>query len=103
MPLRAVSPPTQARGRGGRHQTVSRGGVPGWFNLSITDTPEVATESRSLLGGVAGAGGDLGAWLRDPPCVEVLLRTSDNETLVLEYWWLSIRSLALSDFILNLS
>ena len=73
--------------RGVKQQTVSKAAIADWFNLTIRDLPEVQSEVKALLGT------EQGACLKEPVCVEVLLRTVDNESMLLEYWWLSNRSI----------
>lgn len=54
-----------------------------WFNLAIRDLPEVLAEAKKAMcnGGT-----------RLPLCVEISLRTSDEETMTLETWCIGIRT-----------
>jgi len=52
-----------------------------WFNLSLPDRVDVRDATRAVFG-------DRPMNLADPLCVEIALRTSENETMTLEYWYL---------------
>jgi len=54
-----------------------------WFNLAIKDLPEVLAEAKKAMS-IAGS--------RLPLCVEISLRTNDQETMTLETWCIGIRT-----------
>jgi len=54
-----------------------------WFNLAIKDLPEVLAEAKKAMN-TAGS--------RLPLCVEISLRTNDQETMTLETWCIGIRT-----------
>nr|QPZ44556.1 autophagy-related protein 13 [Macrobrachium nipponense] len=54
-----------------------------WFNLGIEDIPDIQSETKKGLGGHLP---DVGK----PLVVEILLRTPESESLVLEIWTLAI-------------
>ncbi|KAF4519396.1 hypothetical protein B566_EDAN008704 [Ephemera danica] len=53
-----------------------------WFNLAIPDLPEVTAQARAVLGGQVPSA-------RLPLCVEISLRTSEGDGMVLETWTLA--------------
>jgi len=54
-----------------------------WFNLSLPDRADVRDATR-------GAFGDQLMSLVEPLCVEIALRTNENEMMTLEYWYLQL-------------
>uniref|UniRef100_A0A1B6FSP8 Autophagy-related protein 13 n=1 Tax=Cuerna arida TaxID=1464854 RepID=A0A1B6FSP8_9HEMI len=54
-----------------------------WFNLAIKDLPEVLAEAKKAMGSSGS---------RLPLCVEISLRTNDQETMMLETWCIGIRT-----------
>ncbi|KAJ8985115.1 hypothetical protein NQ317_012765 [Molorchus minor] len=54
-----------------------------WFNLNITDLPDVLAEAKKVLNGEVLSS-------RLPLCVEISLRTVDGDHMVLESWCLSL-------------
>jgi len=52
-----------------------------WFNLSLPDRADVRDATRAVYG-------DRPMSLAEPLCVEIALRTNENETMTLEYWYL---------------
>nr|CAD7204087.1 unnamed protein product [Timema douglasi] len=54
-----------------------------WFNLAVKDLPDVQAEAkRALYGEVVSA--------RVPLCVEISLRTTEGDTMMLETWCLGV-------------
>lgn len=53
-----------------------------WFNLTIPDLPEITAETKSAFGRHSMD-------LSRPVCIEISLRTTDEETMILEYWWVT--------------
>jgi autophagy-related protein 13 len=53
-----------------------------WFNLSITDQVEVADAIKAAFSSQPAIS------LSQPLCIEISLRTTENETMTLEYWCL---------------
>jgi len=54
-----------------------------WFNLSLPDRADVRDATRAAFG-------DQLVSLAEPLCVEIALRTNENETMTLEYWYLQL-------------
>jgi len=54
-----------------------------WFNLSLPDRADVREATRAAFG-------DHPVSLVEPLCVEIALRTNENETMTLEYWYLQL-------------
>jgi len=54
-----------------------------WFNMSLPDRPDVRDATRAVFG-------DRLMNLAEPLCVEIALRTNENETMTLEYWYLQV-------------
>lgn len=54
-----------------------------WFNLAISDIPEVAAQAKKDLGKKLPT-------IACPMCVEVSLKTSEGESMVLETWCLGL-------------
>jgi len=54
-----------------------------WFNLSLPDRADVREATRAAFG-------DQLVSLAEPLCVEIALRTNENETMTLEYWYLQL-------------
>lgn len=54
-----------------------------WFNLAITDNNDVQSEAKKILA-------SQNATLEKTVCIEISLRTSEGETMVLEIWYISI-------------
>jgi len=54
-----------------------------WFNLSLPDRTDVRDATRAAFG-------DQLMSLVEPLCVEIALRTNENETMTLEYWYLQL-------------
>jgi len=54
-----------------------------WFNLSLPDRTDVRDATRAAFG-------DQPVSLAEPLCVEIALRTNENETMTLEYWYLQL-------------
>ncbi|CAG4962139.1 unnamed protein product [Parnassius apollo] len=55
-----------------------------WFNLSIPDEPEVNTDTKRVLNG------EVIEALANVLCIEILLRTTDGDEMVLEIWTVKI-------------
>ncbi|XP_066156854.1 autophagy-related protein 13 homolog isoform X1 [Euwallacea fornicatus] len=55
---------------------------PDWFNLNITEVPEVVIEAKRVL----NDSGDLLLSRKFPFCVEISLRTAEGDSMVLETW-----------------
>jgi hypothetical protein len=53
-----------------------------WFNLSIKDLAQIATLVKTSLGSIE----NLFTTERQPFCVEISLRTPENQTMILETW-----------------
>ncbi|KAJ8929906.1 hypothetical protein NQ314_017371 [Rhamnusium bicolor] len=56
---------------------------PDWFNLNISDLPEVLAEAKKVLNGEVLSS-------RLPLCVEISLRTVEGDHMVLETWCLGM-------------
>ncbi|XP_068673246.1 autophagy-related protein 13-like isoform X2 [Montipora foliosa] len=54
-----------------------------WFNLAINDHPDVAAEAKKVTSGRLPS-------KESPLCVEISLKTSEGESMVLETWCLGI-------------
>lgn len=54
-----------------------------WFNIAIEDHPEVQDQARKALGGQTPL-------IDSPMCVEISLKTSDGDVLVLETWSMTL-------------
>jgi len=54
-----------------------------WFNVSLPDRTDVRDATRAAFG-------DQMMSLVEPLCVEIALRTNENETMTLEYWYLQL-------------
>ena len=54
-----------------------------WFNLSLPDRADVRDATRAAFG-------DQLMGLVEPLCVEIALRTNENETMTLECWYLQL-------------
>lgn len=52
-----------------------------WFNLSVKDLLQIATMTKTSLGNVESLFTD-----NTPFCVEISLRTPENQTMILETW-----------------
>lgn len=52
-----------------------------WFCLSIPDLPQISAQIKSTFD-------QQPMDIRRPLCIEISLRTTEDETMVLEYWWL---------------
>jgi autophagy-related protein 13 len=57
------------------------------FNLAIPDMPEVSSQTRSLLSGS-------NPYQKLPICVEISLKTSEGDSMILETWLLSMTDAA---------
>jgi hypothetical protein len=53
-----------------------------WFNLSIKDLAQITTMTKSSLGNIEALFGPSTV----PFCVEISLRTPENQTMILETW-----------------
>ncbi|XP_059480858.1 autophagy-related protein 13 homolog [Neocloeon triangulifer] len=54
-----------------------------WFNLAIPDLPEVSAQTRSILSGSNPC-------QKLPICVEISLKTSEGDSMILETWLLNM-------------
>ncbi|XP_067043920.1 autophagy-related protein 13-like [Acropora muricata] len=54
-----------------------------WFNLAINDDPDVSAEAKKVTSGKLPS-------QESPMCVEISLKTSEDESMVLETWCLGI-------------
>jgi len=54
-----------------------------WFSISLPDRADVRDATRAAFG-------DQQMSLVEPLCVEIALRTNENETMTLEYWYLQL-------------
>jgi len=71
--------------KGLKQQTESQSFVPAWFNLQLDkDLTDVQDEVNVKTNKIRGPA----ACLTEPVCVEVVLRTTDDELITLEYWWM---------------
>ncbi|CAI8024889.1 Autophagy-related protein 13 [Geodia barretti] len=78
LTFKAVQVIVQSR-QGGKIATRSNPHGNDWFNLSILDDKQVTVElKRSLEGRLPEAG--------QPVCVEILMETSEGDSIVLEVW-----------------
>lgn len=56
-----------------------------WFNLAVNDLPEVSTEAKKLM----SIHGEI-TTSRQPLCVEIYLRTADDDVMTLETWCIGV-------------
>ncbi|KAK3745895.1 hypothetical protein QZH41_017872 [Actinostola sp. cb2023] len=56
-----------------------------WFNLAIDDMPEITAETKKSMGGCLPS-------MDQPMCIEISLKTSEGETMVLETWCLGMNN-----------
>lgn len=84
LALKAIQVIVQAR-LGEKIRTKSKTFSSGadWYNLVITDMPEVLSESKKALGGKLPS-------LGNPLCIEISLRTVEGDIMVLENWCLGM-------------
>lgn len=84
LSLKAVQVIVQSR-LGEKIHTKSQPSAMGqdWFNLAITDHPEVAAEVKKVTSGRLPS-------KESPMCVEISLKTNEGESMVLETWCLGM-------------
>ncbi|KAI5733960.1 hypothetical protein M8J77_000777 [Diaphorina citri] len=56
-----------------------------WFNLAVNDLPEVSVEAKKLM----SIHGEI-TTSRQPLCVEIYLRTADDDVMTLETWCIGV-------------
>ncbi|KAJ8298138.1 hypothetical protein KUTeg_024669 [Tegillarca granosa] len=56
-----------------------------WFNLAIKDIPDVHAETKKALSGQQSL-------LSQNVCVEISLKTSEGDTMILETWYIGLNS-----------
>lgn len=52
-----------------------------WFCLAIPDLPQISTQIKNTFD-------QQPVDIRRPLCIEISLRTTEDEVMILEYWWL---------------
>jgi autophagy-related protein 13 len=59
-----------------------------WFSIAINDTSEISHESKKVVSGAQVSGQGI---LAMPLCIEISLKTTEGDLLVLETWVLSMK------------